>query len=45
MSVSNRLYWELVDYGLELKFVRWLSEKYPIMFRELINQFTAEREE
>jgi len=39
MSVSHRLYWNLVDMGLESEFCRWLRDTYPILFKELTKQF------
>ena len=44
MSVSRRLYWDLVNKDLQSEFVEWLMKEYPIMFKQLTNQFIAHKE-
>ena len=44
MSVSNRMFWNLLDKDLVFEFVNWLRKKYPTTFKSLIDQFHEERE-
>lgn len=41
MSVSHRMYYTLLNNDLLLEFVQWVRNEYPIMFRNLIDQFIA----
>ena len=41
MSVSHRLYYQLLDNDLTDKFAKWICKEYPILFIQLVNQFRA----
>jgi len=44
MSVSDRIFWNLIDKDLVKEFVEWVRKKYPISFKYLVDAFHAERE-
>ena len=39
MSVSSRIFWQLVDNDLLWEFANWLRKEYPILFIHLTQQF------
>jgi len=42
--MSNRMFWNLLDDALLLEFVTWLRLQYPIIFKNLVEQFLVFKE-
>jgi hypothetical protein len=45
MSVSSRMFWNLIEKDLMLEFVNWVRKTYPESFKNLVDQFHKEKEE